>query len=76
MAAGGQPMALPTADEVRLAVYNLTTAPDLYDDVENTYRHLPDGTRRDKCREWGLQYDDDLAEEGSNSSSSSSRTPP
>ena len=32
---------------------------DLYDEVEQTYRHLPDGARRDKCREWGLTYEGD-----------------
>ncbi len=31
---------------------------DLYNDAENHYRDLPPATRRDKCREWGLQYAD------------------
>jgi hypothetical protein len=32
---------------------------DLYNDLENTYRDLPDGAKRDKCREWGVIYEGD-----------------
>lgn len=101
---GGAPMAMPSAAEVAVAIYNLNLALgpqttskdaltdaqqavdlllpgpagidkiilDLYNDVENHYRDLPPGARREKSREWGLLYDDTPGEAPSSSSTSSS----
>lgn len=71
--------------DAQQAVENLLPGPtgidqlllDHYDEVEHFYRNLPDGARRDQCRQWGLLYEGDTVPDspgggGSSSSSSSS----